>query len=52
MARNLFNTWNPGAPIGDLSSTMFGKSNSLPGGPFSAGSTANRIFDLSATFAF
>ena len=52
MARNLFNTWNPGAPIGNLSSTMFGKSNSLPGGPFSSGSTANRIFDLSATFSF
>jgi hypothetical protein len=30
---------------------MFGKSNSLAGGPFSSG-TANRRFDLSATFTF
>lgn len=52
MARNLFNTWNPGAPIGDLSSSRFGQSISLPGGPFSSGSTANRIFDLSAAFTF
>jgi len=51
MARNIFNTWNPGSPIGNLASTNFGKSNSLAGGPFSSG-TANRRFDLSATFTF
>jgi hypothetical protein len=51
MARNLFNTWNPGLPVGNLSSTDFGKSNSLAGGPFSSG-TANRRVDLSATFTF
>jgi hypothetical protein len=51
MGRNLLNTWNPGSPIGNLSSAMFGKSNSLAGGPFSSG-TANRRFDLSATFTF
>lgn len=51
MARNLFNTWNPGAPVGDLSSTQFGRSNSLAGGPFSSG-TANRRFDLSANLTF
>lgn len=51
MGRNLFNTWNPGLPIGNLSSSSFGKSNSLAGGPFSSG-TANRRFDLSATFTF
>ena len=51
MARNLFNTWNPGSPVGNLSSTLFGKSNSLAGGPFSSG-TANRRFDLQATFSF
>jgi hypothetical protein len=51
MARNLFNTWNPGLPVGNLSSTMFGKSTGLAGGPFSSG-TANRRFDLSATFSF
>jgi hypothetical protein len=51
MARNLFNFWNPGQPVGSLSSTSFGKSNSVAGGPFSNG-TANRLFDLSATFSF
>jgi len=51
MARNLFNTWNPGAPTGNLSSSSFGKSNSLAGGPFSSG-TSNRRFDLAATFTF
>jgi hypothetical protein len=51
MARNLFNTWNPGLPVGNLSSTQFGKSNSLAGGPFSSG-TSNRRIDLSATFTF
>ena len=51
MARNLFNTWNPGLPVGNLSSTTFGKSTGLAGGPFSSG-TANRRFDLSATFSF
>jgi hypothetical protein len=51
MARNLFNTWNPGTPVGDLSSSLFGKSNALAGGPFSSG-TANRRIDLSANFTF
>jgi len=50
-ARNLFNTWNPGPPIGNLSSTMFGHSNSLAGGPFSSGS-ANRRVDFQALFSF
>lgn len=51
MARNLLNTWNPGLPVGNLSSTLFGKSNSLPGGPFSSG-TANRRIDLSVNLNF
>jgi hypothetical protein len=51
MARNLFNTWNPGTPNGNLSSSSFGTSNSLAGGPFSSGS-ANRRIDLQATFSF
>jgi hypothetical protein len=51
MARNLFNTWNPGTPIGNVTSTMFGRSTSLAGGPFSSG-TANRRFDLQAIFTF
>jgi Carboxypeptidase regulatory-like domain/TonB dependent receptor len=50
-ARNLFNTWNPGLPIGNLSSTMFGKSTSLAGGAFSSG-TANRRVDFQAIFSF
>ncbi len=51
MARNLFNTWNAGNPSGDLTSSRFGKASNLAGGPFSGG-TANRLFDLSATFSF
>jgi hypothetical protein len=49
--RNIFNTWNPGLPIGNLSSTMFGRTNSLAGGPFSSG-TANRRVDFQAVFSF
>jgi len=51
MGRNIFNTWNPGTPVGDLSSTMFGKTNSLATGPFSSGS-ANRRVDFQALFSF
>jgi hypothetical protein len=50
-ARNIFNTWNPGSPIGDLSSPNFGKSNTVAGGPFSSG-TANRRVDFQALFSF
>jgi hypothetical protein len=50
-ARNMLNTWNPGTPIGNLSSTMFGKSNSLAGGAFSSG-TANRRVDFQALLSF
>jgi hypothetical protein len=50
-ARNIFNTWNPGLPIGNLSSTMFGRTSSLAGGPFSSG-TANRRVDFQAVFSF
>jgi hypothetical protein len=50
-ARNIFNTWNPGSPIGNLSSANFGKSNTLAGGPFSSG-TANRRVDFQALFSF
>ncbi len=50
-ARNIFNTWNPGAPVGNLSSTIFGKSTTLAGGPFSSGS-ANRRIDFQALFSF
>ena len=50
-ARNIFNTWNPGPPIGNLSSSNFGQSVSLAGGPFSSG-TANRRVDFQALFSF
>jgi hypothetical protein len=50
-ARNILNTWNPGTPIGNLSSTMFGKSTSLAGGPFSSGSADRRI-DFQALLSF
>jgi len=50
-ARNLFNHVNPGAPIGNLSSTQFGQSTSLAGGPFNTQS-ANRRVDLQVMFAF
>jgi hypothetical protein len=57
-ARNLFNHLNPGMPFGNLSSPLFGLSNSLytfggggPGGGF--GSQAyNRRIDLSLRFTF
>jgi hypothetical protein len=51
-ARNLFNTWNPGSPIGNLSSTMFGKTTGLAGGPFSSGGAYNRRVDFQALFSF
>ena len=49
--RNLFNNVNLAAPIGNLSSPLFGEANSLAGGPFSSQS-ANRRIDLQATFNF
>jgi len=51
MARNLFNTWNAGTPIGNLSSNKFGESTSLAGGPFSSGSASRRL-DFQAIFSF
>lgn len=51
MARNLLNTLNPGAPVGNLSSPFFGQSISIVGGPFSS-SSANRRIDLQVMFSF
>jgi uncharacterized membrane protein YgcG len=67
MARNIFNTWNPGTPVGTVSqpcaqaaaeagtcsySTPYTfRSVGLAGGPFSSGS-ANRRIDLQAMFSF
>jgi hypothetical protein len=50
-ARNLFNTFNPGNPIGNLSSPRFGEAISVGGGPF-ASASANRRVDLQVRFSF
>jgi hypothetical protein len=49
--RNLFNTVNPGLPVGNLSSPFFGQSISIAGRPFSS-ATANRRIDTEAQFSF
>jgi carboxypeptidase family protein len=52
-ARNLFNTLNPGLPIGNLTSPFFGLSNSIAsssGPDRQAGN--NRSFDFQALFTF
>jgi hypothetical protein len=51
MARNLLNTVNLAAPIGNLSSPLFGKSNALAGGMFAA-ATANRRIEFQVMFRF
>jgi hypothetical protein len=50
-ARNLFNTFNPGNPVGNLSSYLFGQTLSVGGGPF-ASASANRRVDLQVRFSF
>jgi len=50
-ARNVFNNVNPAPPVGNLSSTQFGKSIALSGGVFNTQS-ANRRIDLQMMFAF
>jgi hypothetical protein len=49
-ARNLFNNVNPAAPIGTLSSPLFGESNALAG--FGGNSAANRRIDFQLQFSF
>ncbi len=49
--RNIFNNVNLDTPVGNLSSSLFGRSNGLAGRPFSQ-STSNRRIDLQATFSF
>ena len=57
-AQNLFNNVNAGTPIGNLSSTLFGTSNSIGGGfgfgPGGGGSSAafNRRIEASVRFSF
>ena len=50
--RNALNTVNPGAPNGNLSSTLFGQSLSVAGGGFGANSISNRRIDFSVRFNF
>jgi len=50
-ARNLLNRFNPGPPVGNLSSPNFGQAISIGGGPFSS-ATANRRVDLQVMFSF
>jgi hypothetical protein len=50
-ARNVLNTFNPGPPVGNLSSPFFGQSINIAGGPFASGS-ANRRVDLQVRFSF
>jgi hypothetical protein len=50
-AQNLLNNVNLGTPTGNLTSPLFGQSNSLAGRPFASG-TSNRRLDLQVTFAF
>jgi Carboxypeptidase regulatory-like domain/TonB dependent receptor len=50
--RNVFNNVNVSNPNSVVGSPLFGISNSLLGGPFSPGSSANRRIDLQATFSF
>ena len=49
--RNLFNTFNPGNPVANLSSPQFGQTLSVGGGPF-ASASANRRVDLQVRFSF
>ena len=51
-ARNLLNHTNPGPPIGNLTSPLFGLSNSLAGGFGPAASAGNRRIDLQMRFNF
>ncbi|MGH9499616.1 MAG: carboxypeptidase regulatory-like domain-containing protein [Terriglobales bacterium] len=50
-ARNVLNRVNLAAPVGSLSSPLFGESNQLAGGPYSS-SGANRRIDLQMLFSF
>jgi Carboxypeptidase regulatory-like domain len=51
-ARNVFNNVNAANPNAVLGSRLFDVSNSLQGGPFSQGTSANRKLELQATFSF
>jgi hypothetical protein len=50
-ARNLLNSVNEGLPVGVISSPIFGRANSLAGGPFGS-QASNRRVDLQISFSF
>jgi hypothetical protein len=51
-ALNLFNIVNLGTPNGTLGSPLFGKTQSLAGGPFGSPTPGNRSFFAQAIFTF
>jgi hypothetical protein len=51
-ALNIFNIVNLGTPNGTLSSPLFGKTQSLAGGPFGSPTPGNRAIFLQAVFTF
>ncbi len=52
-ARNILNHVNPGAPVGNLSSPLFGQSTALAGGFGPGGSNANnRRLEFQLRFSF
>ncbi|MDX2149913.1 MAG: carboxypeptidase regulatory-like domain-containing protein [Bryobacteraceae bacterium] len=54
MARNIFNFVNLSAPVGNLSSPLFGESTSLAGGfgPMGGSASSNRRIDLQLRLSF
>jgi hypothetical protein len=60
-AQNLLNRVNPAAPVGNLSSPLFGQFTQLGGffgggpgggGPFGGGAAGNRRIDVQLRFSF
>ncbi len=51
MAHNVFNRVNLGTPIGNVTSSLFGQSNSLAGGFFN-NQSSNRMINVFARFSF
>jgi hypothetical protein len=49
---NVFNIVNLGTPVGQLSSPLFGKYNSLAGGAFGPPGGGNRNIDFQIAFSF
>jgi len=51
-AMNVFNIVNLGTPVGQLSSPLFGKYNSLAGGAFGPPGGGNRNIDFQVALSF